>query len=454
MKKTTKSLVILGSGESGVGAALLGQHLGYAVFVSDKGQVKDNFKAELNAAGIAWEEGTHTEARVLEADLIVKSPGISEKTPLVQAALQKGIPVIGEIEFGFQHAGKCRIVAITGTNGKTTTTKLTWHLLHYAGLPARMGGNVGIAFARMVLDDLKAGKTSDAERIFVLEVSSFQLDDCKKFRPQISILLNITPDHLDRYGYELENYVSSKFQIAQNQKRGDLFISNADDPMIQARMQAQPDIIPCKSAWVRAKDLRNGYVRIGQQYAFDLSSTKLKGPHNAFNAACAVRIALRYGVACEKIEEALYYFTPPAHRMELVSEDKGIRWINDSKATNVDAVYYALQAMDQPTVWIVGGQDKGNDYSPLIPLVMHRVSAIVCMGVDNSKILAAFQHLKKPMVETRSAADAVKAAQQLAEEGDTVLLSPACASFDLFKNYEDRGDQFRNAVLETRSDER
>jgi UDP-N-acetylmuramoylalanine--D-glutamate ligase len=261
------------------------------------------------------------------------------------------------------------------------------------------------------------------------------------------MLLNITPDHLDRYEYKLENYVRSKFRIVMNQKRGDLFITNANDENIGAYLKQHPDAVKCRMERVRKNELKNGYARVGRSYAFDLASTNLRGPHNAFNAACAIRAALRLGVDCTVIEEGLYYFATPPHRLEKVAEVNGVTWINDSKATNVDSVFYALQAMDAPTVWIVGGQDKGNDYSPLYKLVRQKVKAIVCMGVDNSKIVAAFKKYKKPMVETSSAAEAVNAAAGFAEEGDMVLLSPACASFDLFKNYEDRGEQFRAAVL-------
>jgi UDP-N-acetylmuramoylalanine--D-glutamate ligase len=442
-----KKIVILGSGESGTGAALLAQHLGHDVFVSDAGSVKDQFKAELDAAGIPWEEGQHSMERILAADEVVKSPGIPEKSPVMQAIREKGIPVIGEIELGWRHAGNATIVAITGSNGKTTTTELCYHLLHYAGLNARKGGNVGNAFARMVLDDLKNKRHKDRSRVFVLEVSSFQLDDTQDFKPKIAILLNITPDHLDRYDYQMEHYIRSKFRIARNQGRGDVLITNGNDPNIVAYRKENPGAVRCKVQEVRKAQLRNGYARIGAKYAFDVASTKLKGPHNLFNAACAIRAALLLGVQPEVIQEGLFYFNTPPHRMELVAETGGVGWINDSKATNVDSVFYALQSMDRPTVWIVGGVDKGNDYAPLLKLVKQKVKAIVCMGVDNQLIVKAFKRTKLPIVETRSAEEAVRAAARLAEEGDTVLLSPACASFDLFKNYEDRGEQFREAVL-------
>lgn len=469
-----KRIVILGSGESGTGAALLGKAKGFDVFVSDKGPIKDVYKQELDAHGIAWEENGHSLDKILNADEIIKSPGIPEKTELMQAVRAKGINVIGEIEFGYRYAGKCSIIAITGSNGKTTTTELTYHLLKTAGLNVYKGGNVGNSFARLVLEHSTLNPHSSSPNphppililhpsplipqppsltphpsppIYVLEVSSFQLDDIQQFRPKISMLLNITPDHLDRYEYQLDNYVRSKFRIAMNQGRGDICILNANDPNIQHHLADNPQAVTCKKQWVRKSELQNGYVRVGRSYSFDIASTNLKGPHNLFNAACAIRAALAMDVEPGLIEEGLYSFETPPHRLERVAEINGVTWINDSKATNVDSVFYALQAVDTPIVWIVGGQDKGNDYGPLLKLVKNNVKAIVCMGIDNSKIIKAFGKMKKPMIETKSASEAVQAAAKLAEEGDTVLLSPACASFDLFKNYEDRGEQFRQAVF-------
>ena len=448
----SKRLVILGSGESGTGAALLAQHLGYDVFVSDKGPIKDQYQAELNAAGIAWEENQHTLDKILNASEIIKSPGIPEKTEVMKAVRAKGINVIGEIELGFRHAGKCQIVAITGSNGKTTTTELTYHLLKTAGLNVRKGGNVGNSFARMALEDLKAGQTKLAERIFVLEVSSFQLDDIQAFRPKIAMLLNITPDHLDRYDYKLENYAASKFRVTMNQRRGDKFIYNGFDPIVSnSDSLTMSETITIandrpKQIAIRKGFYKNGQIKVGKE-TFDMASSALRGPHNMFNAVCALRAALLLGAEPAKLQEGLNTFVTPPHRLEKVAEKGGVTWVNDSKATNVDSVFYALQAMDTPTVWIVGGQDKGNDYSPLLKLVMKKVKAIVCMGVDNSKIISVFGKMKKPMVETGSAQEAVDAAAKFAQKGDTVLLSPACASFDLFKNYEDRGAQFREAVL-------
>ncbi len=444
-----KRLVILGSGESGTGAALLAQHLGYDVFVSDKGPIKENLKQELDNNSIAWEENQHSLEKILNAGEIIKSPGIPEKSEVMKAIRAKGINVIGEIEFAYRYVGKCQIVAITGSNGKTTTTELTNHLLESGELNVRKGGNVGNSFARMSLNDLHQKQTKNNKRIFVLEVSSFQLDDIQQFRPKVATLLNITPDHLDRYDYKLENYAASKFRITMNQQKGDKFIYNGFDPIVLAGITGANASRTTNSApkaiAIRKGFFKNGQIKVGKE-VFDMRKSALRGPHNMFNAACAIRTALLLGAEPQKIQEGINTFTPPPHRLEKVAEINGITWINDSKATNVDSVFYALQAMDTPTVWIVGGQDKGNDYSPLLKLVKKQVKAIVCMGLDNSKIISVFGNMKKPMAETRSAQEAVQAAQKMAQKGDTVLLSPACASFDLFKNYEDRGTQFRQAV--------
>ncbi|HAD14155.1 MAG TPA: UDP-N-acetylmuramoyl-L-alanine--D-glutamate ligase, partial [Saprospirales bacterium] len=351
-----KRIVILGSGESGTGAARLARFLGFDVFVSDKGPIKEEFKQELDTAGIPWEENQHTLAQILNASEIIKSPGIPEKSDVMKAVREKGINVIGEIEFGYRYAGKCRIVAITGSNGKTTTTELTWHLMHVAGLPVRKGGNVGNSFARMVMDDLVSGNAGRKDRVFVLEVSSFQLDDIQQFRPYISMLLNITPDHLDRYEYKLENYAAAKFRVSMNQRRGDKFIFNGYDPVIRENWKETG----AKKVAIRKGFYKNGEIRVGNK-RFDMTQSALKGPHNMFNAVCAIRAALLMGADPVKIQQGLNSFETPPHRLEKVAVIKGVTWINDSKATNVDSVFYALQAMDTPTVWIVGGQDKGND---------------------------------------------------------------------------------------------
>lgn len=439
---------ILGAGESGTGAALLAKWLGYAVFVSDKSPIKQAYKTELEQAGIPYEEGQHTLETILDAAEVIKSPGIPEKTEVMQAIRKAGIPVIGEIEFAWRLSKKAgQIVAITGSNGKTTTTALIHHLLLQAGLHTVVGGNIGRAFARLVLDDLKTASKALEGRIYVIEISSFQLEDIVHFRPKIAVLLNITPDHLDRYDYKLENYARAKFRINANQKRGDSFIFNGKDPVIQNYIKNYP-LAPAKKIAIGNRYYKNGMIHVGAKYQFDMRQTKLRGPHNMFNAVCAIRTALILGASPEKIQEGLNSFAPPPHRMEVVASVQGVSYINDSKATNVDAVFYALQAMDQPTVWIVGGQDKGNDYSPLVDLVQQKVKAIICMGLDNQPILDVFKNIGKSILETRSAQEAVQKATELATAGDTVLLSPACASFDLFKNYEDRGEQFRRAVLD------
>lgn len=440
-----KKLIILGSGESGTGAALLGRRLGYDVWVSDKGLIKAEYKTQLDAEGILWEEGDHDMDRVLSADLVIKSPGIPEKSPVILAVRERNIEVIGEIEFAWRHAGPCTIVAITGSNGKTTTTHLIWHLLHGAFDRVRMGGNVGFSFARMIAEDYDSGQI-DENRIFVLEISSFQLDDCAGFQPDIALLLNITPDHLDRYDYQLSHYIASKFRIALWQEPEDVLIYNGDDPNIRQYLDAHSGATSARKIAIDSEGLQNQRFTL-EDRVYDLSGAPLKGPHNMFNAACATRVALLMGMQPEAIASSLRSFGPPPHRLEQVSVKRGVSYVNDSKATNVDSVFYALQAVEAPVVWIVGGQDKGNDYSPLRKWVMQKVKAIVCMGLDNAKLLKEYGDLNIPMVEARTGAkEAVEKAAALAESGDTVLLSPACASFDLFKNYEDRGDQFKAAV--------
>ncbi|MBK6932350.1 MAG: UDP-N-acetylmuramoyl-L-alanine--D-glutamate ligase [Saprospirales bacterium] len=447
----TKRIVILGAGESGTSAALLAKWLGYAVFVSDSSPIKPAFKTELEEQDIPYEEGQHSLDKILDAREIIKSPGIPEKAAVLQAVRAKGVPVIGEIEFAWRHKpASTQVVAITGSNGKTTTTGLIYHLLQTAGLNVAVGGNIGKAFARVVLDDLRSGNTGvrllTNPKWYVLEISSFQLEDIDRFRPKIAVLLNITPDHLDRYEYKIENYARAKFRINKNQKRGDIFLFNGADPVI-AGYRSRHTLAPARPVAVRKSAYKNAVIRIGRRHHFAMEATRLRGPHNFFNTDCAIRVALALGAQPADIQRGLNTFLPPAHRLEVLASVNGVTYINDSKATNVDAVYYALQAMEHPTIWIVGGQDKGNDYAPLLALVRKKVKAIVCLGLDNSKIIAAFSKMKKPFVETRSAAEAVQEATALAVPGDTVLLSPACASFDLFKNYEDRGEQFKASVL-------
>lgn len=433
-------MAVLGAGESGVGAALLAARKGFEVFVSDGGNIREPWLQELQTAGIEYEQGGHTAQRLLEADEVVKSPGIPDTAPIVELLKKAGKPVISEIEFAARFT-RATIVGITGSNGKTTTTLLTHHLLVRAGVDAMLGGNVGKSFARNVAEREPA--------VHVLELSSFQLDGIVRFRPHVAILLNITPDHLDRYGYRIENYVASKFRIAMNQGPEDLLILNADDPLINdwRRRHGFPAENGPRLLEVSTQFASTDFLEIGD-LTFDMRQTALKGPHNFFNACCAILAALNLGAEAEAIQQGLQTFVNAPHRMQLVAEFGGVRWINDSKATNVDAVRRALETMDRPVVWIAGGTDKGNDYSVLLPLVRRKVKALVCLGVDNHRLAEAFASEVPRLIETRSAKQAVEAASQLAQPGDVVLLSPACASFDLFKNYEDRGDQFSAAVLE------
>lgn len=413
----------------------MAKKLGHAVFVSDRGKIKDNFKRELSDHAIPYEEGQHTIEKIKIANEIIKSPGIPDTVPLVVDLMDKGIPVISEIEFAARFT-TATLIGITGSNGKTTTTQLTYHLLETAGLNVAMVGNVGFSFARAVAENKK--------EIYVLELSSFQLDGIRQFRPHLALLLNITPDHLDRYNYQLENYIQSKFRILMNQKETDVFFYNQEDANIQAFLK-NLKLIP--------KGVGLGYEMIdGKQLEiegsnFDMTASSLRGLHNYQNALFAVAVAKRLGIEDSIIQEALNTFENIAHRLESVAIIDGVEYINDSKATNVDSVYFALMAMEKPIIWIVGGEDKGNDYQQLMPLVEERVKAIVCLGIDNQKIIKTFGQKVARIEETKSAEAAVNKAKDLAEPGDVVLLSPACASFDLFKNYIDRGDQFRSVVL-------
>lgn len=436
----SKTFGILGAGESGVGAALLAATQGLNVFVSDRGSIKDTFKQELEQNGIPYEEGRHTEDRLFAAEEIVKSPGIPDQVPIVRALREAGKPVISEIEFAARYT-EAVLIGITGSNGKTTTTKLTYHLLRESGKNVGMAGNVGNSFARLLAEE-------QPRDLYVLELSSFQLDGIRDFRPHLAMLLNITPDHLDRYEYKMENYVRSKFRIVENQKAEDLFLYNAENKAIREYLKGKvlmPEMIGLGSSQIAGETVMVSHK------SHDLSRTSLKGRHNAMNALFALTAAQYLGVSDAGVQEALESFVNAPHRMERIAEVDGVAYYNDSKATNVDAAYYALEAMTQPVVWIVGGQDKGNDYEPLEALVRKKVKAIVCLGKDNEKIKKAFQGAVQTLTETKSAAAAVAAAAQLAEPGDVVLLSPACASFDLFRNYEDRGDQFRKEVEKLRS---
>ena len=438
-------LVILGGGESGVGTAILGKKQGYEVFVSDFGAIKDNYKEVLNINGIAWEEETHTENLILNADVVMKSPGIPEKVPIVKKLIEKEIPVISEIEFATPFTSAITI-GITGSNGKTTTTMLTYHLLKSAGLNVGLGGNIGKSFAWQVADE-----NYDC---YVLELSSFQLDGIRNYKPHIAIITNISPDHLDRYEYKYENYIASKFRITMNQDENDYLIYDDDDEAISNWLQnnkTNAQLIPFsltktfeKGAFIKNNNME---VNINQE-EFEMKTTdiSLEGKHNRKNAMAATSVAQLMKIRKQTIRESLSNFQGVAHRLEKVLKIQNVQYINDSKATNVNATFFALDSMTVPTVWIVGGVDKGNDYSELMSLVREKVKAIICLGVDNKKIIDAFGNVVDIMVEVESMSDAVKTAQHLVERGDAVLLSPACASFDLFQNYEDRGNQFKSAV--------
>ncbi len=448
-----KRVVILGGGESGVGAALLSSRNGYDVFLTDAGSLKESYRNELQEAGIRFEENIPFTGKLPAADYYVKSPGIPEKNEMVSAIRQEGKDVIGEIEWAFRFKGESRIIAVTGSNGKSTTTSLTHHILKTDGLNAALAGNIGYSFARQVALEPKP--------VYVLEVSSFQLDDCRTFRPDIAILTNITEDHLDRYDHKFEHYIRSKFRIAMNQRREDHFIFCADDEITMKYLDKtadhgfilQANQIPFSmknelpmGAFIKDGDM---YLRTGQDViSMSIYDFALKGKHNAYNTMAACLAASLMDIRKEKIREAVKTFHSLEHRMEYVATVRGIEFINDSKATNVNSTWYALESMDKPTVLILGGIDKGNDYSLLDGLVKEKVKAIVCLGKDNRKIYEAFGKTVPAVVQTASAADAVRAAFHFAEKGDVVLLSPACASFDLFKNYEDRGSQFKQAVKE------
>ncbi|TXI82123.1 MAG: UDP-N-acetylmuramoyl-L-alanine--D-glutamate ligase [Flavobacteriales bacterium] len=438
-------LVVLGAQESGVGAARLAKKRGYEVFVSDQGVIKPAYREVLTAHGIAFEEGGHTTARVLEADGIVKSPGIPDSAPLVKDAVAKGVPVISEIEFAYRHCNG-RIVAITGSNGKTTTTLLTHHILRKAGLDVALGGNVGTSFAGLLAD-----RDHDW---YVLELSSFQLDGIRDLRPHVAVLLNITPDHLDRYQYRMENYVASKFRIAMNQREDDHFIHCADDAgsnawLLQHPVKARRWPFSIQHPINEGACLHGDHIHITTNrstFSMSMIELALKGKHNVYNSMAAGIAARVLDIRKDVVRESLIDFQNVEHRLEHVATVHGVEFINDSKATNVNSVWYALESMDKPVVWIAGGQDKGNDYASLMGLAKQKVKAIVCLGVDNSKIHEAFGKVVPMILDTNSAEQAVIAANSIAEAGDVVLLSPACASFDLFANYEERGHLFKAAV--------
>ena len=443
----SKRIVILGAGESGTGSAVLAKKQGWEVYVSDSGRIKPQYKKLLDQWMIEYEQGQHTREAVLEAEEVIKSPGIPDDAEIVEKIREAGIPVISEIEFAARYSGAYTI-CITGSNGKTTTTKLTHQILSDAGVDAGLAGNVGNSFAFQVAEK--------DHTCYVIELSSFQLDGIYRFKPDMAILLNITPDHLDRYGHELEQYVKSKFRITQNLSGADLFIYNADDSIIREEMKKRD--IPARKAafslepgtglagWIEDEHMNIHYKN--QPFTMSIHDLALKGKHNAYNSMAASIAARALDIRKESIRKSLTHFKGVEHRLEHVLKIHGIHFINDSKATNVNSTWYALESMPDNLIWIAGGMDKGNDYTALRELVDQKVKAIICLGVDNSKIHQAFKDLVETIVDTSTAQEAVHTAYYLSKKGDTVLLSPACASFDLFESYEDWGNQFKKAVRE------
>ena len=440
-----KRIVILGAGESGVGAALLAKQQGYDVFVSDGSPIKEVYKNELALGQIDFEEGQHTIEKILIADEVMKSPGIPEKNELVKTIRAKGIPVISEIELAYRYKGDSIIIAITGSNGKTTTTSLIWHICENSGKDCAMVGNIGYSFARQVAVDPKP--------LYIIEISSFQLDDIQTFRPDVAVLTNITPDHLDRYD-KMQNYINSKFRIVENQQEGDVFIYNLDDEETTKHINnysIKSTLYPI----TMSKELPQGaYLTTtemnlkwkGEEMQMSIDDFALKGKHNQYNSMAASLASTAVDIKKSSIRESLQTFESLEHRMEPVATVRGVSFINDSKATNVNSTWFALESMEKPTILILGGVDKGNNYAILNEMAKEKVKAIVCMGNDNEKIHESLGDFVSLIIDTTSAADAVNTAFRIAEKGDVVLLSPACASFDLFKNYEDRGNQFKAAV--------
>lgn len=436
--------MILGAGESGVGAALLAKSKGFDVFVSDAGKIKDKHKKELNDHRIEWEEEKHTESRILAADEVIKSPGIPNDSQLIQKIRKNGNRPIAEVEFAARYTD-AKLIAITGSNGKTTVTHLIHHVLNHAGFSVEMAGNVGVSLARRLVE----GKAD----YYVVELSSFQLEDMYEFKADIAILLNITPDHLDRYSESIEKYGKTKMRIFQNQTENDAFIYNADD--VQIKNQLKKIEVKARKFPFSLKDenVEGGFynkeektITIKNKLTMSIHDLALKGMHNVQNSLASGIVGKLAEIRKESIRESLSDFTNVEHRLEFVAKVNGIEFINDSKATNINATWYALESMEHPTVWIVGGVDKGNDYEELVELAKEKVKAIICLGKDNAKIIETFSGIVETIVEASSAVEAVGYGYQLAKKDETVLLSPACASFDLFENYEDRGHQFKTAV--------
>jgi len=442
-----KSLIILGGGESGVGAAVLGKLNGYTVFLSDAGVIKPNYKALLEKYGIDYEEGNHSADKILIADEVMKSPGIPHKNAMVQQILQSGIPLVSEMELAYRHKGNSKIIGITGSNGKTTTTSLIYHILKQNGADCALVGNIGNSIALQIALDPKA--------IYVAEISSYQLDDIDTFRPDIAVLTNITEDHLDRYGYKFENYIKAKFNIIKNQEELDFFIYCEDDPVTMEYMSKYPTQAKKYSFSIKHEVTQGAYIKneimtmkTNETDSMSIYDFALKGLHNQYNTLAAGVTTSLTGIRNEKIKAAISSFEGLEHRMEMVAAIRGVQFINDSKATNVNSTWYALESMKTPVVLILGGVDKGNDYSLLSEMVKEKVKAIVCLGIDNTKIHIAFKDDVETIIDTTTMEEAVATAYRLSVKGDVVLLSPACASFDLFKSYEDRGKQFKHTVNE------
>lgn len=446
MKENVKNIVVLGAGESGCGSALLAQKKNYRVFVSDFSEIASKYKNELKDAGIEYEEKGHNKQKIKAADLIIKSPGIPDKAPVIKWIKEQNIPIVSDIEFGSWFT-KAKIIAITGANGKTTTTLLTHHIFKHAGIDVEMGGNIGVSLCRRLLEKDRA--------CFILELSSFQLDYCTTFKPYIAILLNITPDHLDRYNYSMDAYAASKFRITMNQDANDYFVYTADDPVTMQHLNtiktgaqklaiSQKDKVE-QGAYTEDNNMIIN-IRNHNSITIDMNILSLVGAHNKYNSMAATIAASAFDIQDEIIRECLSNFQNVSHRLENVAKIQGKEFINDSKATNLNATWYALESMDKPVIWIVGGIDKGNNYDDIKPLVRDKVKAIVCLGVDNTKIIDAFKKDIELIFDTASMDEAVEIGYKLATADDVILLSPACASFDLFKNYEERGDAFKEAV--------
>ena len=448
-----RKIVVLGGGISGYGSAILAKKKGFDTFLSDMGKIAPKFRERLDEWGVEYEEGQHTEERILDANEVIKSPGIPDTAPIVVKIRERGIPVISEIEFAARYKGVAKTICITGSNGKTTTTSLIYKIMKDAGRKVSLGGNIGESFAYSIA----------TEKYFwhVLELSSFQLDGCYKFKADIGVLTNITPDHLDRYDYKLENYARSKMRITQNQTASDYFIYSADDDQTNVMLAEMDDTLRAHqlpfaiNTAIASGDgdaILEGHTftaTVGKKsVTIDTRKMQIEGMHNIYNAMSAALATLAAGIDPKSIKRSIYDFSPVEHRLEPAGTANDIQWVNDSKATNVDSVWYALESMKRPTVWIAGGTDKGNDYTPIKEFARRKVKALVCMGVDNTKLVRDFQGIVPEIRDCHTFEEAMAAAKELATEGDTVLLSPACASFDLFRNYEERGRMFKEWVKE------